>query len=873
MSFYIRLDMSSEVNKIELSQYTEVDYLCHVIELEIEIQSSFAKITNVSKYEKNKNTQTKVLVLNGVNLKLENILVNNKVLDSTEYVLETEKLILKDLPDSFTLETHCIVNPYENFSGEGLYKSGDILCTQCEAEGFRKITFHQDRPDVMSVFKTKIIANSEDYPLLLSNGNLIESGVLDDGRHYALWSDPFKKPSYLFAMVAGNLFKIEDSFKTLDNREVKLEIFVDPGNEDKCAHAMESLKNSMKWDEETYGLVYDLDIYMIVAVDSFNMGAMENKGLNIFNSHYVLAKTETATDSDFQGIEAVIGHEYFHNWTGNRVTCRDWFQLTLKEGLTVYRDQEFSSDMGSRAVKRIEDIKGLKGAQFAEDAGPLSHPIQPKSYVEINNFYTSTIYEKGAEIIRMYHTILGDAHFKKGLKLYFERHDGQAVTCQDFLKAMSDASGVNLDHFGVWYDQNGTPVISILTSYDEATQNYEIEITQNVVTNNTKYDCLYIPFHMELINSDGNSLDLGDNAQIILKDKVTKINCSKISQKPVPVFNTNFSAPVNIDYNYSFDELLTITAYAKDEYSRYNSLSLAFEWLIKDLTKSYKNGEALSIQEDFFRSLATILSDSSMDKNFMSYLIEPPKINYLLNKADNFDFEVTNHILNHLKYEIAKRFEKELVSIVDSYNTKEPYLLNTHSIGQRALVNISMWYLAHLDDKDINEKIYTIFTQANNMTIEFGALRALMVRNTKHAQKACKEFYIKWKKDTLVIQKWFRLNAVADFIDINYIKNLETLPEYDEKVPNLVRALVGAYSTNVVAVNNSSGVGYKYLCDKILEIDQFNPQIAARLAKSFSYINKIDNERKTLLTQSLKELLKASELSNDTMEIISTNLS
>jgi aminopeptidase N len=863
----------NEKQVIHLKDYTEVDYKCEVVNLVIDILDDHAIVTNKSHYKKNPNTNSKQLILNGIDLELSSLKINAEIVPSEKYRVNSESLELSELPDEFELESVCKIKPFSNFSGEGLYKSGNILCTQCEAEGFRKITYHQDRPDVMSSYTTKILADKKTYPKLLSNGNLIDSGDLEQGRHFAVWEDPFKKPSYLFATVAGDLALVKDTFTTKDNREIKLEIFVDHGNEDKCAHAMESLKNSMKWDEQTYGLIYDLDIYMIVAVDSFNMGAMENKGLNIFNSHYVLANNKSATDSDFQGIEAVIGHEYFHNWTGNRVTCRDWFQLTLKEGLTVYRDQEFSSDMGSRAVKRIEDIKILKGSQYNEDAGPLSHPIQPKSYIEINNFYTATIYDKGAEIIRMYHTIVGDLNFKKGLDLYFERHDGSAVTCQDFLKAMSDASGVNLDHFSVWYDQNGTPEVDISTNYIAEKNEFVINLKQNVKTNNSNYNSLYIPFHFELLEENGTNIDIGSLAKSLLDSKEKSLVITNIKSKPIPVFNTNFSAPINIIYDYSMSELLTILESARDEYSKYNSAFKIFEIIINDLVELCQNGKEMVLEQSCLEAFGSILNHDNLDESFKSYLLEPPTLNYFLNKSKNFDFDSFSNALNYLKYEMAKKFENDFFQILSKFDTNKAYKLNTDSIAQRSLVNTSMWYLGHLENTVYDEKIYEVFRNANNMTMELGALKALMVKNSSYAQRACKEFYLKWKDDTLVIQKWFRLNATADFIDIKYIKNLETLEEYDAKIPNLVRSLIGAFSTNLMLVNKEDGSGYKFLCDKILEIDEFNPQIAARLAKSFSYIKKIDSKRQSILSSHLKELLNTSKISSDTTEIINTNLS
>ena len=860
--------------EIFLKDYTQPNFWCEEVELEFDIFDEETFVKNTSRYKVNESTDGKTLKLNGVDLELVSISVNGEPVSEDRYHYDNNLLEVSELPSEFELCTKVRFNPYKNFTGEGLYKSGSILCTQCEAEGFRRITFHQDRPDVMSKFKTKIIADKKRFPILLSNGNLLERVELDEGRHSATWEDPFNKPSYLFALVAGDLEKVSDTYKTKDGRTVGLEIYVDPGNSSKCSYAMESLKKSMKWDEERFGLIYDLDIYMIVAVDSFNMGAMENKGLNIFNSHYVLASKETATDSDFLGVEAVIGHEYFHNWTGNRVTCRDWFQLTLKEGLTVFRDQEFSSDMNSRAVKRIEDIARLKVHQFPEDQSSLSHPIQPKSYIEINNFYTATVYEKGAEVIRMIHTLIGEKKFRAGIDLYFERFDGQAVTCEDFVQAMSDASGVDLTHFKVWYDQNGTPEVSITTTYDEEAKNLTIEFSQNVKTNNSEFDSLHIPLRLELISNEGKVLDTGDHSLLELKNKTEKVVLTDITKGCVPAFNGGFTAPVKINYDYSERALTLLMKSSKDFYVRYDAAEQVKESEIKRLVDSIKANNTPVVSESFLSAYKSIVEDGYIDKSFKAHLLALPTEKELFHKWDSYSFEGTKKALRILKTSIAKEFKGEFESFVgDFLNEKEEYVVNPVQVGKRALFNQCISFLGYLDDSSFFKKMYDLLVSADNMTIEFGALKVLLSHESEYSEKASDHFYQKWKHETLVTQKWLTLSTQSELVSVTKLETLEKLPEYDEKVPNLVRSLIGAFSNNIFAVNSKDGEGYKFLARKIQEIDSFNPQIAARIAKNLNYIDKLDSDRANILRSELKKVLESGKLSNDSFEVINAIVS
>lgn len=852
--------------EIFLKDYSEPSFWCSDVHLDVDVYDDHTTVINTSTFKSNPNNHSNTLELDGVMLDLISVKVDGNTV-SSENVLQNEtNLIIKNLPESFTLTTEVKINPFENFSGEGFYKSGDILCTQCEAEGFQRISYFQDRPDVMSKFTTTLRADKKRYPILLSNGNLSESFDIDGDRHGATWIDPFKKPCYLFAMVAGNLAKVSDKFKTKDNREVALEIFVDPGNEKKCDHAMESLKHSMKWDEERFGLIYDLDIYMIVAVDSFNMGAMENKGLNIFNSHYVLASQTTATDSDFQGVEAVIGHEYFHNWTGNRVTCRDWFQLTLKEGLTVFRDQEFSSDMGSRAVKRIEDVARVKAHQFPEDSGSLSHPIQPKSYIEINNFYTATVYEKGAEVIRMIHTLLGENNFRAGMDLYFKRHDGQAVTCSDFVSAMSDASGVNLDHFSVWYDQNGTPILNIETLLDTTTSELIIRVKQDCKTNNADYDSLFMPFHFDVYSQTGVRLA---QSRDVLKEKNSELRIPNIKEEVVLAFNTNFSAPVRINYAYSYEELIVLMAHAEDHYTRYNSARIIYEREIKSIIEQLKIDGPVEVNSNVVSAIKNILEDKSIDDAFKAYLLSLPTQKELFDKWDNYDFDKTKEAIKLLKIKIATDLEASINKTVQSsLNQNSEYTLSSEDIGKRALYNQCISFLGYLQNPDFFKSVFDTFSNADNMTIEFGTLSVLLNHENEFQEKASKKFYDKWKSETLVVQKWLSLCAKTSTMSVAKLELLEQLPEYDPKVPNLVRSLIGAFSTNIYLLNDKSGESYKFFVKKIGEIDSYNPQLAARLAKNINYLKKLDDSRSKLLSGELKKLLDSGKLSNDCFEVI-----
>jgi len=867
--------MENSVKEIHLKDYKRPYFWIKHTDLDFVIGEASTVVTSTLTIERNKEfDKIHDLVLDGVELKLLGLVINDSALDKSLYKQDDKTLTISTNLDNFNLKTTVEVFPDSNLSCEGLYKSGNIYCTQNEAEGFRKITFFLDRPDVMSSFKTSITANKSRFPYILSNGNLVNSIELSDDKHKTIWNDPFPKPCYLFALVAGDLGRVHDEFVTLSGKTVNLEIYVDHGNEDKTKHAMESLKNSMKWDEEVFGLEYDLDRYMIVAVDSFNMGAMENKGLNIFNSHYVLGKKETATDTNFKNIEGVIGHEYFHNWTGNRVTCRDWFQLTLKEGLTVFRDQEFSSDMGSRSVKLIEDIELLKLHQFPEDAGPLSHPIQPKSYSEINNFYTSTVYEKGAQVIRMIETLIGKANFRKGMDLYFERHDGQAVTTVDFVNAMSTASGYDLEHFKVWYDQNGTPELFITTSYNEDSGEFSIDIKQEVMTNNSDFDCLYMPFHFSLIDSTGKEFAIENDGKHVLDKKNAKIVVANINEKPTPVWNTMFSAPVKVDYNYTVADLLAISKSPSDSYSQYNAVDKLLRLEMDRLVICLKEERHLEVDTRLMDTIGFIISNAELDNEFKSYLLSIPSEKSLFDTKDEFHFEHYQQARDFLVKSIGLTHFDLLLEHVHKLNIKEEFSLSQEAIGKRALNSVLIKFLATTESPSAIDLIFNQYQSANNMTDEIASFNCLVNFDNPYKSKVKESFYNKWKDDTLVIQKWLSALSCSRDTKAEDLKKLEELEVYDNSVPNLIRSLYNGFLFyNISNLNEPSGKAYQIIIDKIIEIDKFNPQLAARMSKSLNFLDKLDADRKDKLLKELTRLKNTDNLSNDTLEIVTKNLS
>lgn len=855
--------MSIQPKEIFLSDYTQPKYWIKNTNLTFELNGDDTTVKAKLKFERNSKSSDEKLFLDGVELELLDLKVNGEKYDDYQ-LTETGLYLNIDISD-FELETTVKIKPDSNLSCEGLYKSGDIYCTQNEAQGFRKITYYLDRPDVMSSFTTTIIADKK-FPYLLANGDKIDSGDID-GKHFSTWFDPHLKPSYLFAVVIGDLAKVQDKFTTKSGKEVSLEIYVDHGNEDKCDHAMRSLINSMKWDEDVFGLEYDLSTYMIVAVDSFNMGAMENKGLNIFNSSYVLAKKETATDANFQGIEAVIGHEYFHNWTGNRVTCRDWFQLTLKEGLTVFRDQEFSSDMLSRPVKRIDDVRVLKGHQFPEDAGPTSHPIKPKSYIEINNFYTATVYEKGAEIIRMIHTLLGEDNFRKGMDLYFKRHDGDAATTEDFLNAMSDASGINLNHFSSWYDQKGTPVVNVEKIYDSEKKVLTLNFEQEFNPDGVSTDSLYMPFHIGIYYADGSRVECDD--KLILNKKQQSFSFENIKSDPIISLNDNFTAPVIVNFDYNKNDIAFLMANNTDAYNQYDACQKLYTIELKELILQYHKGGELRISDVFIEAFKKLLLNMHLDDSFKAYALSIPSEKDMVQLFKAYELEAFRIVRNFLTSELGKEFVEDFKRIFHSLDQKGEFTLTPEAMGKRALSAKCLSFLYSTATPEAIDLVYNAYNKATNMTDTISALTLLVSNDNPYRDRVSQDFYQKWKHEPLVIQKWFSMIVIAEDFTGDKIDDLVSLEAYDSKVPNFIRSVFRTFAAqNVYSFNSSTGLGYDAMAKEILRVDKFNPQIAAGLAKTLAHYKKLPQELKKLLGNQLEMMRSEKGISNDLYEIV-----
>lgn len=803
------------------------------------------------------------LALDGVDLTLISLMVDDKAYD--DYTLEDEKLIIHNLPESFILKIENHIDPQTNTSLEGLYLSGGAYCTQCEAEGFRKITYYLDRPDVLASFDVTIIADKQ-YTHLLSNGNQIESGNLDDGRHFVKWQDPFKKPSYLFALVAGDFDVLRDHYTTQSGRKVELALFVDKGNLSKTPHAMTSLKKSMQWDEERFNLEYDLDIYMIVAVDFFNMGAMENKGLNIFNSKCVLANQETATDKDYHTIESIVGHEYFHNWTGNRVTCRDWFQLSLKEGLTVFRDQEFSSDLGSRALNRIDAVKVMRTHQFSEDAGPMAHPIRPEKVIEMNNFYTVTVYDKGAEVIRMMHTLLGEEKFQQGMALYFERHDGQAVTCDDFVAAMSDASGIDLTQFKRWYSQAGTPKLNVEQAYDEQNQTFTLSIEQFAPDNQPNNALLHIPFAIELLDSEGQSLPLVIDNQpqdsvLNVTEKTQQFVFEGIKQRPVAVLLEDFSAPCIVNQNTSAADLLHIMRFARSDFSRWDAQQRLFT---NEMKAAIASGEAC-LSDDILSALKLLVDNREGDLALIAELLKLPSYDTLAAEYAVIPVDDIIAVQNAFESQIANFLTE---SLVNCYNALEDDgSTSATAVAVRALKQLCLHYLAKTNHSDVNGLIEES-AHSNNMTNALAALSAVVKANHSLCDTLLTEFDAKWRHDVLVMDKWFALQAMKDSAtSISDIKALYDHPSFDFGNPNRVRALVGSFSHfNITQFHRADGEGYQLLGDLLVKLNDINPQNASRMLTPFMSWKRYDENRSAAMKAQLQRLADLDGLSDDLFE-------
>jgi aminopeptidase N len=874
---------------IYLKDYKAPDYLIDKVNLNFSLDEDHTKIVSHLSIARNPASQIAdvPLILAGENLTLIRLVLNDEhELSKDDYLLTDESLTIYNVPQhrAFTLTIENEINPKLNTALEGLYLSNGMLCTQCEAEGFRKITFFLDRPDVMAQFTTTLTADKNRFPTLLSNGNKIAFGESQDNQHWVTWEDPFKKPCYLFALVAGQLDCIEDSFVTASGKEVGLQIFVEQHDIDKCDHAMASLKNAMRWDERAYGREYDLDLYMIVAVSHFNMGAMENKGLNIFNTKFVLARPETATDSDYEHIEGVIGHEYFHNWTGNRITCRDWFQLSLKEGFTVFRDQEFSCDRSSRAVKRIEDVNMLRTRQFAEDAGPMAHPIRPDSYIEINNFYTLTVYEKGAEVVRMLHTLLGPDGFRKGSDCYFDRHDGQAVTCDDFVKCMEDANAIDLSQFRRWYSQAGTPVIQVKEEYDSANQSLTLTFHQHSPPTPGQSDKLplHIPIKIGLIGSDGKPLEcrLENEAQgseeliLQLKQSEQQFRLTKLAKKPVVSVLRNFSAPVKLDMDRNLDELAFLLSFDTDSFNRWEAGQQLASILIKALIADIQKGHALSLNPILVDALKKVINQSWSDLSYFSLLLSLPSETFLAEQMQVIDVEAIHQAREFVVKSLAVALKEDLETLYLTHHRDESGQFSADAIGRRRIKNICLSYLSRHENERYQDWSEQQFYSTRNMTDQIAALASIV--NFKHPAKdhCLADFYHQWQDEALVIDKWFTIQAASPMPDtFNRVNTLMKHDAFDLANPNRVRALIGSFSQgNPIHFHAANGQGYEFLADQVLALNILNPQVASRMLGPLTSWRRFDDGRQRLMKAQLEKIMGNPSISRDVYEVASKSL-
>jgi aminopeptidase N len=869
---------------IELKNYRPPEFLVTSVQLEFDLDPAHTRVRGRLQLRRNPaGRRDAPLVLDGQGLKLRRVSRDGYPMRPSEYEVTADTLTIAGLPDRVCIETEVEIDPSANSALEGLYTSRGMLCTQCEAEGFRRITYYPDRPDVLAPFTTTLRADRGAYPLLLSNGNRVAEGELPDGRHYATFEDPFPKPCYLFALVAGQLQALHDTFVTASGRTVQLYIHTEPQYVAQCVHAMAALKKSMAWDERVYGREYDLDVYHIVAVDDFNMGAMENKGLNVFNAKYVMADPARATDLDYQYIEGIIAHEYFHNWTGNRITCRDWFQLSLKEGLTVFRDQQFSADMGSAAVKRIADVRNLRTVQFAEDGGPLAHPVRPEAYVEINNFYTSTVYQKGAEVVRMLHTVLGPQGFRRGMDLYFERHDGQAVTVEDFVAALADANGVDLEPFMGWYRQAGTPQVTVQHRHDAATQQYHLTLRQHTAPTPGQPDKqpLPIPVALGLLAADGRELPLrlagegaaaGTQRVLQLREAEQSFVFEDIAAPPVPSLLRGFSAPVRLEIDLDDAQLAHLLAHDSDAFARYDAGQQLYLRLIRRLLAAYAGGDALTLDAGLLAAVRRCLVDDSLDPALVTELLTLPSETFIAGELDVVDPQAIHEVRRFLRLALAQALREPLLARYRALAPTGPYQFEGAQVGRRSLRNLCLGYLAELDD--IGPGLcWAQFQAADNMTDSAAALALLAQLDAPEREQALAAFYQRWQGEAIVLDRWFSVQAGSRREQaLNDVKALLQHPAYAPRNPNRVRALVGTFvHGNPARFHAADGAGYAFLADQVLAIDTFNPMLAARLVQALARWRRFEPGRQALMRTQL-ERLAAAHLSKDVYEVVSKAL-
>lgn len=871
---------------IRLADYQQPAYLVEAVSLHFELDAATTRVGSELQLRRNPQGNGGALQLDGEQLTLISVQLDGETLQPNQYQRSEMQLLIPHVPEKFTLAIVTEIHPDQNTALEGLYHSGSLVCTQCEAEGFRRITYYPDRPDVMSVFTVTIEADKQKWPILLSNGNLAEQGDSDDGRHWVRWHDPHPKPAYLFALVAGDLFCQQDSFTTRSGREVTLQIFVDPENQHKCDHALTSLKQSMRWDEEAYGREYDLDIFMIVAVNDFNMGAMENKGLNIFNAACVLASPETATDDDFYTIQSIVGHEYFHNWSGNRVTCRDWFQLSLKEGFTVMRDQSFSADLNSPAVQRIDDVDQLRRMQFAEDAGPMAHPVRPDSYIEISNFYTVTIYEKGAEVVRMLKTLAGDAGFRKGTDLYFDRHDGQAVTTDDFVNAIEAANQLDLTQFRRWYAQAGTPEITATSDYDVSAKTLTLTLCQHCPPTPGQPDKqpLMIPVAMGLIDKQGQSLPLqltaetsaylGDTCVLLLTENKQQFVFVNVTEPPYLSLLRGFSAPVKLKQSRDNAELAFMMTHDADSFNRWDAGQSLYIQIMLDLAVKYQAAEAIEVPTLLIDQLRDVLQDASQDPALIARILTLPTENYLAAQMAVADVDAIHQVRKTVKQNIAQALKADFDRLYQQCNVKQAYQFDAVSMGRRSLKNTCLSYLMATQDPMQTQRCLKQMKQADNMTDMLAGLRLMVDQPGPEREHALRAFYEQWKHDRQVVDKWLTVQALSTLPDtLIRVKGLMQHAAFSLKNPNNVRAVIGQFCRNNPSqFHAKDGSGYRFLAENILKLDKLNPQVAARQLGAFNSWRRYDSERQQLMKTALQSIASQADLSSDVFEIVTKYL-
>lgn len=867
----MKIDTNSNAPKrIFLSDYTAPDYKIKNVNLHFNLEESATRVKSFLQIEQ---LNEKPLILNGENLKLIDIMINNIKLLPSEFELSDDSLTIFATPKAFDLAIEVEINPEANKSCEGLYLSKGIFATQCEAESFRKITYFLDRPDVMTTYTVTIEADKKKYPVLLSNGDLISKKNLENNRHQTVWKDPFKKPCYLFALVAGDLGVVEGNYTTSSGKNVKLEVYASHGKQSRCLHALESLKKSMKWDEDRFGLEYDLNQYMIVSIDDFNMGAMENKGLNIFNSRLVLADPESATDTDFERIESVVGHEYFHNWTGNRVTCRNWFELSLKEGLTVFRDQEFSADMNSRAVQRIKDVDALRGSQFTEDAGPNSHPVRPESCLAVDNFYTATIYEKGSEVIRMMQTIVGKKGFRKGMDEYFKRYDGQAVTIIDFAEAIATPNNADFSQFKLWYSQSGTPEVNVSEKYDSDKKEYKLILNQftKVTEKQPSTKPFHIPLLIGLIGSKGQDLPLisndisfnSDEKPVLhLKNEVQMFTFSNVMEKPVLSLNREFSAPIKLHWNASEKELAHLIKYDSDSFNRREACYKMISQELQKLISDYSNKKNLSPNTQILDALGGVLNDSSIDAQFKALMLQLPDSDMLAQSLETLNAKALLAATKFFSNSFVEKYEKSLLDLYESHHA-------INKSGDRALKNRILRYLIDGTHRDSVALAFKQFKTAQNMTDSLGALVCLCQTESAEKNEALELFFNRWKDDAVVFNKWLQVQAVAA-LDSTFenVKKVSNTPPFSIENPNNIYSLHSLFASNYYAIQKDDGSTFKWFCDEIIKIDRQNPQVAARLCQKFNFVKKFAEPYKALAQKEIKRVLDEPNLSKNSRELL-----